>query len=310
MSTGAARRLAIIAEASYGAGAGASPAFATMLCRSGGPKIETDTLEDDTIRGDYHRVGVRQGSRKGTFAIQDWLRYNAYDVWLEAMLGGTWTANVLKTGSTRRSFCIEEYYSDLDSGDKPYQRFTGCEFGKLSLAVTGNQLVTANFEGLCKDVTRASSAIANATYADPATNPAIAFKDASFTVDGSPIGIVTSLSLTFDRMLQPRFTANGVTTLQPDGRVYKTSGTLEVWLDTGAGALIDAYLAETQKALGLTFLDPAGDTLLVTVPALRFTSGMPNVGGDTSIPVSLSFEAYYDSVSESQLTITRTPHTP
>jgi len=99
-----------------------------------------------------------------------------------------------------------------------------------------------------------------------------------------------------------------VTTLQPDSRVIKTSGALEVWLDTGAGVLIDAFLGETEKALGLTLVDVAGNTQLITVPALKFTSGMPDVKGDTSIPVSLSFESYYDATSASQLTLTRTAH--
>lgn len=309
MSTGAARRMAIIAEASYGAGAGVAPAFATMLVRSGGCKVDADTLEDDTIRGDFHRVGVRQGQRKGSFTIPDWLRYGAYDVWLEALLGGTWTANVLKTGSTRRSFCIEEYYSDLASGDKPYHRFDGCEFGKLSLQVAGNQLVAANFEGLCRDVTRAETAIADATYGAASTNEALAFKDATFTIDSVECGIISSLNIMLDRLLQPRYVANGVQTLRPDPRIFKVNGSIEIWLDTGAGALIDAFLAETEKALAVSFEDPAGNTLLVDVPAFKFTGGMPDVKGDTSVPVSLPFEAYYDATSASQLTFTRTPAT-
>jgi hypothetical protein len=307
MATGAARRMAIIAEATYGAGPGATPVFATMLARSGGCKVDTDTLEDDTIRGDYHRVGVRQGQRKGSFSIQDWLRYGAYDIWLQALLGGTWADNVLKTGATRRSFCIEEYYSDLNVSENPFHRFDGCEFSKLSLQVAGNQLVAANFDGLCRDVTRAAAIVTGATYGAAATNPALAFKDATFTVDGAPIGIVTALSIAFDRQLQPRYTANGVVTLEPDSRVFKVNGSLEVWLEVGAGALIDAYLGETETALGVSLVDPDGDGLAIAVPALKFTSGMPDVKGDTSVPVPLSFEAYYDATSASQLTFTRDP---
>lgn len=310
MSTGAARRMAITAEATYGAGAPANPVFATMLARSGGCKVDSDTLEDDTLRGDFHRVGVRQGSRKGSFSIPDWLRYGAYDTWLQALLGGTWTNNVLKTGGTRRSFLIEEYYSDLPASDNPFHRFDGCVFSKLSLGVSNNQLITANFEGLCRDITRDDAALTGATYGDAPTNEALAFKDASFTVGGSSLGIVSNWSLMIDRQLQPRYTANGVQSLQPDSRVIKVSGSLEVWLEVGAGALIDAYLSETERAMAVTCVDPAGDTVVISVPAFKFTSGMPNVGGDTSIPVPLSFEAYYDGTSGSQLTFTNTPHTP
>ncbi len=308
MATGAARRLGIIAEATYGAGAGASPAFDIMLVRSGGPKLDTDTLEDDTLRGDFQRQGVRVGARKGTFAINDWLRYGAYDSWLEALLGGTWTANVLKTGMTRRSFAIEEYFADLATAENEYHEWDGCEFSSLDIKVANNQLVAADFAGVCRNLTPSTSAIASSTYNVANTNQAFSFKDVSFTADGSPLGIVTAWNLKIDRGLQPRYVANGVYSLRPDSKVVKVNGSVEVWLDVGATALITARLAETQKALGLSLVDPAGNTLAISVPALRFTSGSPDVRGDGSIPVMFNFEAYYDSVTSSQLTITRTPH--
>jgi len=98
MATGAARRLALVAEASYGAGAPATPAWDTILVKSGGPKLDVDILEDDRIRGDFNRPGIRHGSRKGTFSIPTLLAYGAYDTYLQALLGGTWTADVLKNG--------------------------------------------------------------------------------------------------------------------------------------------------------------------------------------------------------------------
>lgn len=313
MATGAARRMAIIAEASYGAGAPATPAFDIMLVRSGGPKLETDTLEDDTIRGDFQRQGVRTGSRKGTLAVNDWLRYGAYDVWLEALLGGTWTAGsgssyVLKTGLTRRSFAIEEYFADLATAENEYHEWDGVEFSSLDIKVANNQLVSADFGGICRNMTPSTSAIASSTYNAASTNQPFSFKDATFTADGSSLGIVTSWNLKIDRGLQPRYAANGVYSLRPDSKTVKVNGSVDVWLDVGATALITAWLNETQKALGLSLVDPAGNTLAIALPALRFTSGSPNVQGDGSIPVPLSFEAYYDSVTSSQLTITRTPH--
>jgi hypothetical protein len=300
--------MGIIAEAAYGAGAGAAPAFDTMLVRSGGPKLDTDTLEDDTIRGDFQRQGVRIGARKGTFAVNDWLRYGAYDAWLEALLGGTWAANVLKTGMTRRSFAIEEYFADLATAENEYHEWDGCEFSSLDIKVANNQLVAADFGGVCRNLTPSTSAIASSTYNAASTNQPFSFKDASFTADGSSLGIITSWSLKIDRGLSPRYVANGIYSLRPDSKVVKVNGSIEVWLDVGATALITARLAETQKALGLSLLDLAGNTLAISVPALRFTSGSPDVKGDGSIPVMFTFEAYYDSVTSSQLTITRTPH--
>jgi hypothetical protein len=308
MSTGAARRMGIIAEASYGAGAGAAPAFDIMLVRSGGPELTTDTLEDDTIRGDFQRQSVRVGARKGTLAVSDWLRYGAYDAWLEALLGGTWTANVLKTGMTRRSFAIEEYFADLATAENEYHEWDGVEFSSLDIKVAHNQLVAADFGGVCRNLTPSTSAIASSTYNAASTNQPFSFKDASFTADGSSLGIITSWSLKIDRGLSPRYVANGIYSLRPDSKVVKVNGSIEVWLDVGATALITAWLAETQKALGLSLVDPAGNTFAISVPALRFTSGSPKVAGDGSIPVTLNFEAYYDGATSSQLTITRTPH--
>ena len=307
MATGAARRIAIIAEASYGAGPGAAPAFATMLVRGGGPKLDTSTLEDDSIRADFNRQGVRAGNRKGTFMLSDWLRYGAYDTWLEALLGGTWTDDVLATGTTRRSFAVEEYFGDLATSEKEYHRWDGWEFGKLSLAVNNDQLVSADFEGVCRNLTRATGAIASSTYGAVSTNQPFSFKDATFTIGGVDSGIITKWALSIDRGLQPRYVANSDVCLRPDSKIIRVSGSIEIWLDTGAGALLDARLAETELAFGLELEDLAGNGLDFDVPALRLTSGSPDVKDDGSIPVELSFEAYYDSVSSSQLTITRDP---
>jgi len=178
----------------------------------------------------------------------------------------------------------------------------------MAMSIANNQLVSLTFDGLCKDVACDTVIVTGATYGAPNTAQAMACKDATFTVGGSSLGIITSLSLSVDRQLQPRYVTNGTTTLRPDSRNIKVNGTLEIWLDTGAGTMIDAFLGETEKTLGAAFVDPAGNSLAFALPALKFTSGMPDVKGDTSVPVSLNYEAYYDATATSQLTITRTPH--
>ena len=113
---------------------------------------------------------MRQGAYKITGDIGIEMSYGAYDDWLEALFGGTWTANVLKAGTTRRSFTMERKFADIS--DDPYFRFTGVELDKLSLTINSNAIVKGSFSVLGSAGVLDTTIVAGATYT-AATSPTI-----------------------------------------------------------------------------------------------------------------------------------------
>ena len=70
----------------------------------------------------------RHGNRKVGGDIKGELSYGTFDDLLEAVLCGTWTTDVLKAGTTRRSFTFERYFADITQ----YLRYRGCEINTSS----------------------------------------------------------------------------------------------------------------------------------------------------------------------------------
>jgi hypothetical protein len=311
MATGALTNLSIAVESSYGA-AVTAPSYSRILYRQGGPEVSRDSLDDDSLRSDRQRQGVRPGAFKTTCPISTWHRFGANDKLLEAAFGGTWTeGGVLKGGITRRSHLMEQHFADTDvASDKPYHFAHGYEVGGFSLKLAANQMVSLDFTGMFRNLEPAAAAISSSTYDNFSTNEAYTSFENGFLISegGAPIAIVTSLSLDFDNGLEPLYVVGSNYTLLPDIKRFIGKGQLEVWFKAGAGALIDKFIAGTPSSLGFTLIDPDGNTEAWSLPNLTYTGGNAGVKGDGSIPVPLPFEISYDAVAASAAVITATEY--
>lgn len=305
MSSSALVRQAIVAEASFGAGAGASPAFETLVWVSGGPAIGVDSLVDDSHRGDRHRAGVDHGNQAVSGELQCKARYGGYDTLLQALLQGTWTDDVLVPGSTRRSFLWEQYFADLGAGNM-YHRYDGLTIASANISLATNKHVDLSFGLKGRTMTPAATAIANSTYGDPSTNAAFNYRRGAITEGGAPLAIVSGFSFAIDNGMSDRNVVGSQTTLEPSDGTIIVKGNLEVWFDGAAGsALVGKFIGETETALTFTFEDGAGQSHLWTIPALKYVGGIPTLNNNAPVPVSLAFEAYYDAVSETSISLTR-----
>src|SRR5690606_36461361 len=110
-----ARDIAFVAEDSVGVTPGPSPAPTMKFLRftSGFPTTVKNTFASDEVRSDGQITDMRPGTRRISGDLGFELSYGAFDDWLQAALGGTWDANVLKSGRTARSFTLEERHTDL-----------------------------------------------------------------------------------------------------------------------------------------------------------------------------------------------------
>lgn len=151
-------RVAFIAESTYGT-TPATPTFQIMRATSGGLSTSKVTVKSEEIRQDQNVIDLIQTGQDvaGSYPIE--LSYGSFDTLIEAVLGGTWTTNVLRNGVNVRSFTFEEMI-ELGTTDT-FRRFTGCMVNSMSLAFSAREKVTGSFGIMGRQEALATAIIAD-----------------------------------------------------------------------------------------------------------------------------------------------------
>lgn len=301
IANGAQHSLHFVAESSYGS-TPSTPTWTPMPHTATTLNLSKDGIESEKLRGDRQIEDFRHGNKSVGGDISAELEYGAFDDVLEAVMCGTWTTNVLKSGTTRRSFTIERKFADLDTAE--YHRHTGCEFNSMSMTVTPNAMVTTTFGVVGKDLSVSTSEVASSTYsADVGNTPFDSFTG-SITEGGSSIATVTSISITVENGLEPLFSVGSSTTNRPSIGKSRVTGNLTCYFESNT--LYSKFLNETSSEIVLTLTDLDGNDIQFDIPNVKYNTGQPDVSGEGSVTVSMDFVALYNSSDATQLAITRT----
>ena len=292
-------RVAYVAESTVGT-TPSTPSFKTLGVTSSSLALTKSALESAEIRSDRQVHDVRHGTRSiaGDVAIE--VADNDLDDLLEGLLGSTWSADVLKVGSTRKSFTFEHYFSDAGQ----YERFAGCHVNSMSLSVAPDSIVTATLGIVGMTFTDDTSAIAGATY--NATSSTIPFDGNTgiglIEEGGGATALVTAIELTIENGVEPRFVVGSANSLAPKIGQCKVSGTISVYFEDRT--ILDKFVDETASTLQFTLSDGT-NTLDFLLPNIKYMEGAPNISGEDDIVLSMPFTALYDATEASTITITR-----
>ena len=131
IANGAQHSLHYVAETTYGT-TPSTPSFKPLPHTGTTLAITKDAVESEKLRGDRQVEDFRHGNKTVGGDITAELEYGAFDDFLEAALCGTWTTDVLKAGTTRRSFSIQRKFADLATPE--FHTYKGCEINTLSLS--------------------------------------------------------------------------------------------------------------------------------------------------------------------------------
>lgn len=298
IASGSRHLLSYVAEETYGT-TPATPTLKNLRHTACSIGLSKETVESDEIRSDRQINCFRHGNKSVAGDVDGELSDNSYDDLIEAALCGTWNTNVLKAGTTRRSFSIERKFEDITQ----FVRYTGCEVNTMSVSVSPNSMVEVSFGIIGQDQSIAQTAIAGSSYAAAVTTCQFDSFNCAITEGGSAIAIVTELEITLENGIKPQYVIGDDNTVRPPIGRSNVTGSLTAFFEDAA--LLTKFQAETESSLSLTFTDPDGATLQIQIPALKYNSGQPDVGGEGSVTISMDFQAVYDSVSASNIVITR-----
>lgn len=309
MANGSRHSMRYVAEATYGT-TPATPAFKPIRHTGTTLGLSKESLQSEELRDDRQIADFRHGAYQVGGDINIELSYGSFDDLLEAVLLGTWAVDGggtgidrLKAGVTRRSFTVERFFGDILSADKPYHRFTGVEFNTLSLAINANAMITGSFGVLGQGMSTGTAIIAGATYAAATTTSPLDSFTGTLSEAGTPIAVITEISLSLENSLEARFVVGSKQSIRPSIGRSNVTGQVTAYFENSA--LLDKFINETESSIEFELPDGAGNKYTFTLPRIKYTGGQPDVDGEGPITLSMPFQALLDATTGTNLIIDR-----
>jgi hypothetical protein len=171
------------------------------------------------------------------------------------------------------------------------------------MSVSPNAIVTADFGIMGQNLTLSGTEPTGTTYVEPMGD--CPFDGFSGTIDegGVPIGIVTEVALALENGLETRPVVGSGLTLQPSIGKSNLTGQITVYFENSA--LLEKFIDETKSSLEFVLADAEGNSYTFNLPNIIYTGGSPDVSGEGSITLSMPFQALFDEIVETSLTISR-----
>lgn len=301
--------LFLLPEVTYGTTPAADPAFVDVRHTGTTLALSKDGFQSEELHADRQIRDFRHGVEIVGGDIPVEFSYTSFDTILEALLGGTWATDVLKAGTTRRSFSILRHFTDLLAAAKPYHLFSGVEFNTLNLSVPASGIVTGSFGVMGKalsilgDLTSLTDTT-GPTFGTPLTTKPFDSFTGSITEGGSAIATVTQIDLTLENGLAARNVIGSAQTIRPGIGRCNLTGSLTAFFEDAV--LLEKFINETESALVFTLTDAAGNDIQFDIPRVKYNGGQPDVSGQGSITINLPFQALYNDGDASNIVITRT----
>ena len=258
---------------------------------------------DRMIRNDRHGNKQVAGDVSVELAPAD------FDPFLESAFMGSWSSNVLKVGTTLKTFSLEDALNDINV----FRMFTGVTVGSLSLSVAPNQMATATMNLVGKD------AVISTTSSKPTKTAASGFAPFDSCSGNIRVGnaggtlttvaTITGIELNINNDVSPAFVVGSCSTAQLEFGMATVSGSVTAYVENRD--LYDRFVNETETALEFTLSNPAGNRpYTFLLPRVKFNSGDMPVSGPKSRIMTVNFSAIYDSTTNTVLQVTRTVPTP
>lgn len=258
----------------------------------------TDIQPDRMLRVDRH------GNRTAAGDIVADLRKADYDPFLESAFMGTFSTNVLKVGTTPKSFSIEDAATDITQ----FRLFTGMTVSSLAVSIRPNQMVTGTFSMVGKNMTISGTSVDPTKTASSTNQPFDAYSGVMRIADAGGVlasaAIVTGFDFSINNALAPTFVVGSSTTPQLEFGMATVEGTLTAYFEDAA--LINRFLNETQTALEVSVDDPTGSSdYTFLFPRVKINGADVPVDNPTSRIITLPFVALYDSTEATNIKLTR-----
>ena len=301
MSDASRHQIYSVEETSYGV-TPTSPVFDPVRHTAVSVGMSKDISVSEELREDRQIKCAKHGVKNVAGDIGFEISYGSHDDQLEAVLCGTWDidgggvgVDRLTAGVTRRSFSLMRYFSDQQAADKPYHTFTGCEYNTFNLTVSPVGALTGTFGVIGQDHIVSTTEPSGSTYnAGTDSCPFNGFTG-SVSIDGSPISIITELTLTLDNGLETRNVVGSDYTQRPTIGRSNLTGQATMYFENATE--VEKFINETESSLEFELSDGTNHYEFL-IPRITYTGGAnPDVSGEGAITLTVPFQALVDDAT-------------
>lgn len=266
--------------------------------------LTKEEIQSQALMPDRMMRNSRHGNRQvgGDIAVE--LGPVDFDPLLESAFMSTFTANVLKIGTTLRTLSIEDDPQDIAA----FRMFRGVAVNTMTMTVAPNQMVGTTFNVVGQDVavTAVSSKPTKTNAAGHAPfdscSGAISIGNAGGTL--TPIAAITSIELSINNDITPAFVVGSCAAAGTEFGMATVTGTISAYFEDLT--IYNRFLNETETALSFTLNNAANNRpYTFLLPRVKFNSGDIPVSGPKSRIMSIGFTAIYDTATNTSLQVTR-----
>jgi len=265
------------------------------------------TAPTSIVVGDMVKFPSLTGANAGTFrvsavtatvmtcaGIADGVLADESTVTTDIKVGDT-----LSVGSIRRTMSILSNFPDSD-GTADYQLVTGVEFTGFTIDISVNAIVTGTLPTLGRELSLLGATLpSGSTFTSLISTEIFSALDGRILQDGVIIGFFSSLSITNDNAQSAQFEigSEGVAFIEKG----RANNTLSISTFFSSTNLLQKFLNETEVQL-TAILEGINGSLMFDFPTVKYTSGSPEVGGETSVVQNMEAQAI-GSVGNSSIII-------
>lgn len=246
----------------------------------------------------------RHGNRSVAGDLVVDLRKAEYDPFLEAAFFNTFSSNVLKIGTAPKFFSMEDAATDISQ----FRLFTGISVSTLAISIKPNQMVTATFGLVGKDMTIAGTSLDPVKTAASTNQPFDSYSGlmeiGNSGVAPTASAIITGIDFTISNELAPTYVIGSPSTPQLEYGMAMVEGTITAYFENAA--LITRFINEVQTGIRVSVDDPTGfSDYTFFFPRVKINAADVPVDGPTSRIITMPFVALYDTVENTSVSLTR-----
>lgn len=255
-----------------------------------------------------HRMPTvdRHGNRSVAGDISADLRHDEFDVLMRAALmsdndfdtgftagdGSTTVTNAAILGTTPTFLTIEDAVT-IESGDSQARLFTGCTVNSMNVSLAPNQMVTAGFGIVGRDMSISASpkTVTASSGNEPFDSYTGSIKLGNKGSLGSALTIITGMDFTLTNNFAPTLVIGESIPSDLEFGTASLEGTVSCYFEDAT--MINRFLNETESSLEVQVGDGT-NSLTFTLPRIKINSADVGVDGPTSRIISMSFVALRD----------------
>ena len=311
MADSAVHEMKYVAETTVGE-TPTSPTFKAL--RGTGTTLEvTKSLIRSEEQSSTRQVqNVRHGVRQTGGDLSGELWYGDHDDLIEALFGGTWAVDTpiagtdqLLVGNVDRSFSILSNQTDISTANKPIHLYKGQHVNTWNLSFTPDGIVSSTFGLIGIDAEALETEPSGSTTTAASNVEPMTSLVGSINIGGVSAANVTEATITIENGMEAEMVCMNNKAHRIKRGQLTVSGQFSLYFENSTA--FEAFLNETELAADISVTDPAGNTIKIDLPALKYSGASVPRSGSDSVVVTLPFEGFYDETATSTIVVERTP---